>query len=171
MASKLRVDEIVDAAGTGGPKVKGRTDGVEPGAGEIGEYLEVTNGAFTGVSNNVWGDLTSGLTISAGIWELQAHASFDLNSNDVKYVQIAIGTVTGNDPTGVDAARNSCKFGINGNATANVFSSPSYDTDLITPVWRVNLSSSTTYYVKVYAIFNSGIVQTESVTLKATRIA
>lgn len=126
----------------------GIRSGASPAAGTIGEYTEAVQSTATNTSgNNVWGDGAS-LSITAGEWELSASCDFSLGTaSSVSAVLLGISTTSGNSATGLT-------FGY------NAFSAPgptaSADTPLWIPCYRVSVSSTTTYYLKIKANFTAG---------------
>lgn len=114
-------------------------------AGSVGEYKESVATSTAAASTTVWKDLAS-ISLTAGDWDVSALASVTPNSGSLANAFIGIGTVTGNDATGVvtgdTRAEISCSF-----TGASLWQSASI------PPKRVSLAGSATYYLKIYAAF------------------
>lgn len=154
-----------DSSNTGGNPIKGRTDGVADSAGYVGEYVEAA-GSATSATTDEWNDGGSaGIALTAGTWDLQATVVFDPASGTTTTgLQVCIGTVSGNNSTGLDTKRNQVKIGFGGGITGTATHI------MASPVFRVTISSTTTYYPKGFASFSASTMTIEA-TLIARRIA
>lgn len=154
--------------------IPGVVDGAAATAGYVGEYKENNKGASVSVTNNTVGDIdssvaswsasgASGIALTPGTWDIQGNALWSpAASTSVTFLEIGIGTATQTSTTGQDLTRNWVQF-------SSAAAVPGNPIALVTPVYRVNISSNTTYYLKARAIFT---VSTMAVTgnIRATRI-
>jgi hypothetical protein len=140
----------------------GAIKGVSSGSGVatyyIGEYLE-SIGSNTAITSQQYDDgAASGLSLTAGIWDIQGTMLFlPASTTTVTDLLVGIGTVTGNSGTGIDASRNRCSR--SGGTVTLTTGATDADTVMVTPLYRVNISSTTTYYVKAYAKFSVSTMQ------------
>lgn len=152
---------VVISASTGGVAIQGTNSTDTAAAGYVGEFVSNTGAG---------GSLTSGqfrdagtITLSAGCWDISGGVTFSpAATTNVTRFQGGIGTVTGNDSTGLTNAQSSF-------IVSQAASIPGNDVVYTTPVFRVNLSGSTTYYMKARMDFT---VSTASASgyIRATRI-
>jgi hypothetical protein len=142
----------------------GSTSGIAPSTGMVGEYLE-SDGTSTELTSGIYNDCGSaGLTLAAGTWDIQNSALiYPASTTRVASVICGIGTASGSSSTGVDPVRN-----VTG--VTNFIGDPQGNYYLSTPMWRVNTVGSTTYYPKVYAVFDTSTCTGECL-LKARRVA
>lgn len=140
--------------------IKGVSSGSNVATYYIGEYLE-SIGSNTSITSSQYDDgAASGLTLTAGIWDLQATGVFlPASTTVVTDYLVGIGTVTGNSGTGVDISRN--RISLTGGTSTLQTGATDADTVLVTPLFRVNISSPTTYYVKVYSKFSVSTMQSK----------
>lgn len=133
-------------------------------AGFVGEYIE-GNAAAGAVS------LTSGTnsevasaSFTAGCWDLQSIVVFSTAaSTSVTRLETFIGTASGDNTTGKDATRNNAAF-------AQAAGVPgSNNLTLISPVFRVNITATTTYYAKTIQVFSISTM-TAGGTIHGTRV-
>lgn len=126
----------------------GRIDGASPTTGTIGQYMEsVQSTATTTGPKNIYGDGTE-LAITKGEWDLSAACDWGLaDASSVTAVIIGISTTSGNSSSGLT-------FG------NNAFSAPgptaSADVPLYVPAYRVSVSTTTTYYLKLRTNYTTG---------------
>lgn len=109
-----------------------------------------TSGTITSVDT---GNVTlndgneTGVTLPPGKWDIQGTVNFDpAGTTVVTSCQIWIGTAKGNSSTGRDNSKNAAVL-------ITTFTTGSEEA-FATPVWRVNLTTATTYYLKAAANFS-----------------
>lgn len=126
------------------------------------EYYEAqqTTASDT-AAHNTWSDGAS-LSIPPGVWDFSGYADFSIGAaSSVSAVLLGISTTSGNSATGLT-------FGI------NAFSSPgpdaTADKPLYVPGYRVSVTSTTTYYLKIKANFVGGASRPQAAFIfRATR--
>jgi hypothetical protein len=139
------------AGGTRGiVKIRGTQTNDAAAAGDVGEYIEsiVSTPANT-PATGVWGDITS-ISLTAGDWDVVGNIFTQANGATVSQVRGFIGTASGNSTTGFVTGSNNCEPGVPTASTHGSGAIPSY---------RVSISSTTTYYLKVQANFSAGTPQ------------
>lgn len=122
----------------GGAGIIGITDGSDATAGNVGEYKfsAVTNQAV-GTSTQFF-DITS-ITLTPGDWDISANFLYITNGASVVSCGAGIGTVTGNDGTGL----------VSGDSFAAVPPpTATYNSSGSISGYRVNPASGTIYYFK-----------------------
>ncbi len=112
--------------------------------GFYGEYISssVAGRAYPGT--NTYGDMAA-ITLTTGDWDITGLALEDNNGATVTFTALDILTVSGNNSTGESVGVNA----VQGPPSTSV-----YDTALTIPAYRASISGSTTYYLKVRAIFS-----------------
>lgn len=131
---------------TGG--IVGTTAAGNATAGNLGEYVEsvISTDANLPAANGVWGDATS-ISLTAGDWDVCAMLLLAGQSGTTTAGDIGIGTASGTSTTGLVLGSNWNQFqfiALNGSrASATI------------PPYRVNISGTTTYYLKVRGTFTS----------------
>lgn len=154
---------------SGEVKMNGRTDGVAPSAGQIGQYVEWTTISTTAPATDIVATVGAAdagqITLTAGVWDISASALFNTSSsNTFTYGTLWIGTAPGASITGRDLARNYV------NQVPVVSGTTNWS--LQTPVFRVNLSTTQTFYLKTQNGYSgAGTVSIVYPLLRATRIA
>ena len=147
--------------------IPGVTSGVAASAGYVGEYKEAVQSSGIAATSGSpgWGDIdpgvsswggtgATGLVLSAGEWDLQGVGRFSLaGSTTTTYMDLAIGTEVRSSTTGIDILRNEVVM----NGSSQVLSNQGSFV-LSTPVWRVKISSQTTYYLKANLVQSGGSV-------------
>jgi hypothetical protein len=147
----------------------GRTDGTAVPAGYIGQYVEWTTVSTTAPATDVVATVGAGdagqITLTPGIWDISASALFNTSSsNTFTYGTLWIGTAPGASITGRDLARNYV------NQVPVVSGTTNWS--LQTPVYRVNLATTQTFYMKTQNGYSgAGTVSIVYPLLRATRIA
>lgn len=155
------IQGILTAGGTSAPsantfagnKIWGGNNGTSYTAGSAGEYIEqqittLTNAASTGTYLAL-----ATVTLSAGNWDINATALTYPNSSTfvvATAVQALIGTASGTSTGAI--------VGYNTVAQSNNFTTGSVQTLNIGPV-RVQITSSTPYYLNVLQTFSAGTPQ------------
>ena len=128
-------------------QVRGRTDGSAPAAGDVGETVQGirTSGSGIGLTSNVFADVTSVL-LTAGRWRLDGlvgQATGGTTTNSSAAISINSGNTTTDHAYGNNASSGNIP------TTAN-------DGGVPIPGYIVNITSSTTYYLKATQTFSSG---------------
>jgi hypothetical protein len=147
---------LVSASG-----LPGKTDGGTIASGYVGETVQgqqLTSTNFFG--NGVFGDVTS-ISLTAGKWSISAFMIMNLNGATSTGAQLGISTTAGNSSSGLTSGDN---IGYLVPPTA------SYDTHGSIPSYIVNISSTTTYYLKAVGYYSAGTPQYRG-RLTAIRIA
>lgn len=122
-----------------------------PAAGYIGEYKEAitTSGSISATTYTVLSN--AGVSLTPGVWEIQcvflvAPATTTTLTNILAFPS----TTNTNDNTGIDFDRNVWSSYHGG------ITNPNGDGWRVSsPVWRVNVTSTTTYYPKLYVTFGT----------------
>lgn len=139
----------------------GVTDASNAGAGYIGEVLRgnVATGSAVTLTTATYADVTS-IALTAGDWEVMGAIGFNGTITGTLFLGF-YGTATGNSNTGLDLSET---------AVQNTLA-PTAVTDIVDalPVFRVNISATTTYYLKAYAVFTVGTCKAYG-TIRARRI-
>lgn len=153
--------------------VPGNTTGNAIATGYVGEYLEnvatsgqsLTSGTILAIDSG--GGTPVGITLGAGVWDITGSIQYvPAASTNTTNFQAWIGTSSGNNTTGRDVQRNFIEitYASAGTVTGNATSSTAL------PVWRVNISTPTTYYLKISPTFTVSTA-TANGAVRATRIA
>ena len=117
--------------------------------GKIGECIQSYTSLTNTPSTGVWGELTTVL-LSAGNWMINAHGIFDQNGATWSAARMGIGTVSGDNVTGSEFGRELAY----GEWVSSIVT-PTRFPMAISPI-RVLLSSTQTYYLKMYSAFTTG---------------
>lgn len=144
-----------------GGSVPGINNAVAVASGYIGEVLEATQATLTsigGVSLD-YRDILS-VTLTPGLWTLTGLMTFGANSGTNTTVQAGITASAGNVGTGLSTG---VSLAEGPGPTAN------YNMSLVVPNRIVNISSSTTYYLKARSQW-TGAAPTAACRLVAVRI-
>jgi hypothetical protein len=149
---RYRVRKVSSGAAVGFPvgaaNVVGRTDGLAPAAGYIGEQIravQLSNTAFP--ATGAYGDLAS-ISLPAGVWDISAVLYAAINTaGGLNVVQCGISSTVGNSATGLN---------IGDNLSAGLPPTGTADTNVCIPQFRVVISATTIYYLKYLAAFSSG---------------
>lgn len=126
--------------------VKGITNGTESRAGDYGESVS-TKSTGTGIvgTSGQYADIVS-TTLAAGDWDISGGCY--ITGSNVTDVFCGVGTSAGNNAAGLTAGDNFFPARL-----------PTATIDGGTPisVFRVNITSNTTYYLKIYSTYTSAI--------------
>ena len=120
-------------------------------AGNVGEYKESVLSAGTSVgTSGQYFDLTS-LALTPGDWDVTLITVYYSNGSVITSpnLEIGIGTVAGNDPTGFVAGSSSSYYIVNAISTSDYIT-------LTVPNYRISLSGNKPYYAKGYISSYSG---------------
>lgn len=140
----------LSATSTSGNHIHGVSDSTSPNAGDVGEVLTSAVGTTSMPSSTNLGDLTS-IPVTVGHWLISANINYGLNSAvALTNVSGGIGTVTGNDSTGL-VVGDTYLFQTAPSATTN--------TSITIANWETKLNSPTTYYLKMRGVYSSGTPQ------------
>jgi hypothetical protein len=154
------------AGNTAGTPILGKTDGVAVASGYVGEIISA-DGTPAGATTGQWMDGgCAGASLGSGIWDIQAlHQSSGQANTNITIASIAIGTVTGNDGTGIVAT--------NRTALPMAFTYGSNQLNISSPMYRVVVpaGSTVTYYPKFNASFSGGGVLNATNYIRARRLA
>jgi len=125
---------------------RGIQDATTPGTGCLGERFSsnVLTGSAVSVSNASAKTITS-ITLSAGCWDISA-------------IGCAKGTLTGTDFQVCISTSTNSITGANGDNVARTPTMPTANSDstLVVPAWRVNIASSTTYFLVMQINYSAG---------------
>lgn len=146
------------------PVLNGFTDGSTPGAGVVGQLISTISASETSLTTAQYADAISGGTaLTAGTWDIQGIVRFTTATTTSETREdIGISTTSGNSATGLDDSNT-----VTRQNAALVLGNVS--NSFLTPVYRVNISGSTTYYIKCYAEFSVSTMTCRG-TFRATRI-
>src|SRR5260221_8179557 len=147
-AATLNGTNLIRATSATGVAIKGDPTGAGVAAGDIGEYL-TNNASGNFPSSNVAGDITS-LTLTSGDWDVAASANITHGSSDTRYI-FAISSVSGNSLTGGGIADGLNLFRFPGSSTQ--------DSAMFVPRYRIQVGSTTTYYLKYFAVYSGSTPQ------------
>lgn len=129
----------------------GVSDGSNASTGYIGEFIINSVAAASAVTftDGTAGDITS-ITLTAGDWEIEAKVQFTNGAITGTQFSGFIGTASGSSTTGQDTALNTSYAGA---PTATS------DTTAAIPRFRVNVTATTTYYLKSKSSFTVGTLK------------
>lgn len=118
----------------------GNTDGSSPCAGCVGEFIQSRVTTFTNApaATGLWGDITS-ISLTAGDWDVTGVVVLQPNGATVTDFDIGISSSSGNSATGLQAGDNQIE---------TLPPTAAADVTLVIPSFRVNISSTTIYYLK-----------------------
>lgn len=129
--------------------VKGTATNDDAAAGYVGEYVaSLVSTPTNGPSSGAWGDLTH-ISLTAGDWDITAMVSFGTNGASITAAPFYLGisTTSGNSNSGLTEGINRRGLVIPTNTYYSGGSIPNY---------RVSLSGSATYYLKIYCSTYTG---------------
>lgn len=148
--SYWRVRKVSGGAAVGFPvgarNVVGDTTGTAVPAGMLGEQIRSVVGFTSAGATAAYSDITS-ITLTPGVWDINAGVVANLNGATQTAWDGFIGTVAGNNSTGFVDGDNDFHGPV---PTAAVNSKASV------AQYRVVISASTTYYVKCKAVYSAG---------------
>lgn len=128
--------------------IVGTTTNDSAAAGNVGEAVRsaVAN-VSTNTTTDQYADLTS-ISLTAGDWDISGSVNFEKNASTWTIVQMGISSTSGNSGTGLVEGDNFLGIGFN--------SFPPLSFPITISSFRVSLSSTTTYYLKVFTSFSAG---------------
>ncbi len=132
-------------------------------AGIIGEVMQANDSTDQNFPTSTQYGNTISLTLTAGDWDLSGHIVAEVNTATWSNVDFGLGTVTGNDATGLTRPTTLVRESFANTSTARTTIS------LQIPVRRISIASTTTYFAKVAATYSAGQPQYRSV-LVARRV-
>ena len=136
----------IDGANSGA-NIKGVVDGSTSSAGNWGEYLSsATAGAVNTGATGVYGDLAS-IALTAGDWNVNGMVQTTNNGATATAMAAGISSTSGNSTTGLTQGTNWLSQ-----------TGPLSTTDVSATIanYRVNITATTTYYLKYMAAFSAG---------------
>ena len=147
-------------------QVLGNAAGVAPSAGYIGEYKEALGVGGSSLTTNVYNVTgNSGVILQPGVWEIQCLGTISPAATTTLTAIFCFPSTSNiNDSAGVDYDRNAFTSYHGGITTGG----DSWRVN--TPIWRVNVTSTTTYYPKLFIVFNTSTC-TGKANIFARRIA
>lgn len=136
---------VATQASFSGNALRGVSNGASISTGMIGELISASSSSTTNFpSTGTWGGAVS-LALTAGLWSISAMGYFQAAGATVIYVQMCISTDSGNDTTGSTLGTN---------ITSKNGPTATYDQTDCIPPYTINISSSTTYYLKFRANYS-----------------
>lgn len=141
--------DITSLSAVTGVAIHGTNTNDSAAAGYVGEYIESIVASASSVSSSgsgQWFDVTS-ISLTAGDWDISAVIMHALNGATSTACQGFIGTVSGNNNTGLS-------YGAN--ASAALPPTSVIDVGIAIPNYRVSIASTTTYYLKSLFVFSAG---------------
>jgi hypothetical protein len=142
--------------------IAGTTDGLSVPAGFLGEQIISTiaqGSAVSAPATTLYGDITS-ISLTAGVWNIDASGCSHLNGATLTVVGFGVSATSGNSSTGLTIGSNFFNF---------LPSTSTTDTSCSLAGYRVSLSATTTYYLKMNATYSAGTPQFYG-TIRATRV-
>lgn len=128
------------------PTINGVSNGSSAATGVVGEYVTSFQTLVNAPATGVYGDLTS-IALTAGDWDVFCQGEIKLNGATATEVDYGVSVTAGNNTTGL----------VSGD---NFFSPPlptsTANTIMAIPIYLVNVSSSTTVYFKMFAVYSAG---------------
>lgn len=159
-------DTTAFTVGSSGPNgiIVGTNTNDNAATGIVGELVESAAVADTAAAaTTVFDDLTS-ISLTAGDWNVSALVRWDNNGATWTQATVFIGTVAGNNTTGLNTSQNYDNFEYASSSTTPV----SYILKVIN--YRVSITSTTTYYLKRQAVFSAGTPRTRASRISARRV-
>lgn len=146
MRDSVGKQDVVIYASTG-VLTKATFGGSTVGPGWVGEVFSTKTAAATNFgANNQYSDVVS-TAVTAGNWLITIFVDIATNTAVVTDLQFGIGTAAGNSGTGLvtgDTLAPAPLLPLNGRDTGGAMS------------WVTSVTSTTTYYLKVFAAYSSG---------------
>lgn len=130
--------------------IKGTGTNNNAASGYVGEYIESLNTATTNAAATTqWNDVAT-LSITAGDWNIDLCGFMEANGATISEINVGIGTVSGNDATGLILGSNRASVTIATSSTAMP------DLTLSISGYRASVAASTTYYFKQMWRYTAG---------------
>lgn len=139
---------LVSASG-----VPGATAGTTVASGYVGELVEQTRTSYSSVTTtNTYGDVTaSPISLTAGVWLITGIVSYNIGTSSgqtITNLEAGIGTASGTSSTGLTVG--TTHFYSPTAPTSNA------ETLVVVPSVYVNISSTTSYYLKYRCGYSGG---------------
>lgn len=146
-----QVDNLSENTVGHGVRVKGRGIGEAVDLTDIGAYMEAI-GSLTSLSPNLYSTGgSSGITLQPGVYDLQAVGVITpAASTTLNHIFCAINTTNTDDFTGADAMRNTFS-----SYHAGIVNAGGDSWRVNTPLYRVVVTTTTTYYPKIRVQFGT----------------
>jgi len=128
---------------------KGTATNDSTAAGYIGEYADSTVGNTSVPTSSQYGDLTS-ISLTAGDWDIWILGFLTSAGATWSEAIVGLGTVTGNDGTGLSAGSTQAQFNHAASSTTVT------ELSLTMPPIRISLASTTTKYLKMLLTYTGG---------------
>jgi hypothetical protein len=129
--------------------ITGATTNDSAAAGKVGEYIESVVGSTSFAASGNYGDLTS-ISLTAGDWDVTAIGAASNSGTTWSQVNIGISVNGGNSGTGL-VNGSSQVFMLFANSSTAIT-----DFTLTVPVYRISLSTTTTIFSKMLAVYTGG---------------
>jgi hypothetical protein len=129
-------------------QLKGASDGSSAAAGSLGESMSasLTSASAITLTTAAWADVAS-IALTAGDWDVSGVVSHNGTLTGT-LIAAGISSTSGNSATGLVAGDNY--------VTLPTVPTAAGDASLQIPAFRVNITSTTTYYLKAQASFTVG---------------
>lgn len=155
---------LFEVTNTGGTLIRGDTVGTAPATGFVGEI--VTNSVSnTNQTTGQYADRGTLTSLPIGTWDISGAGGIVPGATtSIGRFDVGIGTASGNSSTGLVTLQN---------AITNFFPTGYVPTDEIgfcTPVYRVTISTATTYYLKTFIVFGVTATCGTKGYIRATRV-
>jgi hypothetical protein len=147
--------DMIDLTGSNA-SMRGTPNADSAAAGWIGEYVESGVGTTNFPASGTTGDLTS-VSLSAGDWDVTV-CVYVTGYNGLAFTEIGVSSTSGNSLAGLTPGTNVAISGPAGNYLTTGVSN-----------FRVNISTTTTYYLKYYASY-TGTTPTAQGRISARRV-
>lgn len=144
--------------------IVGTTTNNNTAAGNVGEYVESLSAAnVNAAATGVYDDLTS-ISLTAGDWDISVIVTYENNGATWTGTGFGIGTVTGNNATGLITGQS-----VSYNFWASSSTTPTQLTSTVPP-YRKSLSGTTTIYLKRFFTYSAGTPRTVGGRISARRV-
>jgi len=122
-------------------------DSAQPG--NVGQYVVSYQTNVAGGATGVYVNIAS-ISLTAGDWDVSGNAVVAPTSGNTGFIAVALSLYSGNTSTDHQAGDNV--------STADGPSNFGSQAGASIPAWRVSLASTTTVYLKGYALYTSGTI-------------
>lgn len=155
-------DEI-QLSQSGGVSIRGTTTNDSAATGFVGEVVSSTAGTQNAAATGTYDDATS-ISLTAGDWDISAVGDYENNTATWSEINLGISTTSGNSGAGLSTAVNFVRSYWTSSATNPL------GLTLTIPAYRVQLSATTTYYLKRRFVFSVGTPRTTASYIFARRV-
>lgn len=128
------------------PNITGVTDASSATAGSVGQYIESVVAVVSAGTSTQWADMTS-ISLTAGDWDVSVLMFMQDQGATISEAQMGVSSTSGNSSTGLT-------FGTTLTILARGYAS-NHSAGVI-PSYRVNVSSTTSYYAKSNVNYTGG---------------